>query len=132
MKLFLAAICMAIGLGCASGAGTATTSGGTAGAPGEARIRQLEVLQTRNPDWNVRLGDDRNLIASSRTSSVMREDIRPEVDTFVRGSAAELGLDNPAMKRVVYEPDHVRYERPGAFVDARLRDGAIVLTAPLQ
>jgi hypothetical protein len=129
MKLVLAAVCVALTVGCGSSSGSATTSGGN--VPTQARIRQLEAIQTQNPDWIVRFGDDGNVVATTRHYSVMREDIRPEVDTFARASAAELGLNNPATKRVVYEPDHVRWERPGAFVDARLRDGAIVVTAPL-
>src|SRR5688572_21013800 len=129
MRLVLAGFCLAFVLAaCGGGAATTTTAGNV--PLDDARIRQVEAVQTRNPDWIVRLDDAGHLIATSRHVSLFRDDIRTEVDIFLRDNASELGLGDPSVRRVRYEPDHVRYESAGAgsSVDARLRDGAIVVT----
>lgn len=118
--------------GASTGATTTTTSGIARVSDGE-RIRRLEALQSRNPEWTVRPGDDGRVVITSRwASSLRREDIRPEVEQFFAANAHELGLDDAAMARVTNDADHVRYERRGkgrGAVDARLEGGAIVVTA---
>ena len=67
-------------------------------------------------------------MATKRWGSLMREDMRSELEPFVQRNAAELGVD-ASMTRVVDEPTHVRYGSRSSkqALDARLRDGALVI-----
>lgn len=94
----------------------------------ESDIRRLEALQTKNPGWTVQLDGRGRTVAIKRWASLMREDIRSELEPFVLRNASELGADG-SMTRVIDEPTHVRYESRAAkqAIDARLRDGALVV-----
>lgn len=121
--------------GCGGSSGRVGTSQTTSqSVTTEGRLRKLEAFQSRNPDWLVELDGNGRIVASSRWSSIVLSDIRPDVDAFVRINGADVGATLPGMVQVLSEPTHVRYERPlGAggksvdFVDARLVDGRIVI-----
>ena len=103
-------------------------------------IRRLEAIQTRTPDWTLAL-DGAALVAMSRSSSLFRTDIRPEVEAFLAANGRDLAGEHaevPSSERlrefvcVTNEPTHVRYEQRvrGAVtrtVDARLEGELIVL-----
>lgn len=103
-----------------------------AAAANDVDVTRVEAFQSRNRDWDVQLSEGR-LVATSRWSSCLREDIRPEVEPFLRSNAAELGLREPGMNLAANEPTLVRYEpardKGKRTVEARLSGCAIVVTS---
>lgn len=130
MRLALVLV-MVLAAGCAR-----SNAGAQHAERGDDTIRRLEAIQTRTPDWAFAM-DGAALVAMTRTSSVFRTDIRPEVEAFLAANGRDL-VDQPAGESsrelvcVTSEPTHVRYEQRvrGAVkrtVDARLEGELIVL-----